>query len=112
MQRFNKQLTIQRRVEGARSPSGEPTETWITISGGTDVSCNFQPLKVGAAAALAQADPGQLIRSSHRILFQAGTDVQVDDRLRDSDGNYFVVQHVARWSTHIDVTCGITDIQV
>lgn len=112
MQRFNRKIDIHRRVLGEMSPSGEQRETWPAISGGTDVSCNFQPLSVGAAAALAKSEPGQILRSSHRVFFQAGIDVQVDDRLLDSDGNYYVVQHVARWGKkHIDVTVGITDIQ-
>lgn len=111
MLRFNKKLTIYRRTEGALNPAGEPAETWPVVTNGTDISVNLQPLSMGAVASLAQADPGRLLRSSHRIIFQPGIDVQVDDRLLDSDGNYYVVQHKASWSNHINTVCGITDLQ-
>lgn len=112
MRRFNKELTIQRSTKGSLNAAGEPLEDWTTVTGGSNVPCNFQQLPVGVAAALARDIPGQVRLSSHKVIFIVGLDIEVDDRLLDSDGNYYVVQHVYRLKTYYEVTVSITNRQV
>lgn len=108
MRKFNKKVAIYRRTEGALSPSGEPLEAWPVVTGESNRSVNLSDLSVGARAALRTAEPGTVKASSHQVLCQRDTDVAVDDRLVDSDGNEYVVQgrekHPQHWRLRVSIT--------
>lgn len=103
-------MIITRRTEGALNPSGEPAETWPGVSGESNRSVNISPMPVGAQAALRTAEPGVVKMSSHLVLCQRDTDIQVDDRLEDTDGNSYVVQSVEPHKQHFRIRCSITAI--
>lgn len=106
-------MTITRRAEGDRNAAGEAAETWAATSNGTDISLHIQPLSATERSTLRQANPGQLLRGSHLVFLEKGTDIESGDRLYNSvTGNYYVVESVEEWPTgHIEVIAGITDRQ-
>ncbi len=110
MQSFNKKVAIYRRTEGASSPSGEPLESWPVVTGESSRSVNLSALSTSAQAALRTAEPGTVKMSSHQVLCQRDTDIQVDDRLVDSDGNEYVVQSREKHPQHFRIRAAITEI--
>ncbi len=110
MRMFNMKMAITRRTEGATNPSGEPAESWPGVTGESNRSMNISPLPIGAQAALRTAEPGTVKMSSHLVLCQRDTDIKVDDRLEDTDGNSYVVQSVEVHKQHFRIRCSITGI--
>lgn len=101
--------SIKRRRSGERNPLGEAGEEWDFVV--SDVRVHIQPLNTAAAAALQQAEPGQVRTSTHLVLLSKGTDIEVDDRLVDASDNEFVIQRIEKWSTQIEAYVAITDLQ-
>ena len=106
-------FTIYRRTEEDRDNMGEPEESWDAVTGESDIKVHFQPLSAYERAGLAQANPGQVLKSSHLFFLEKGTDIVADDRLHNEDtDNYYVVHSVEEWPTgHIEVIAGITNRQ-
>ena len=98
-------VTIKRRVEGDRNVAGEANETWANVAGSVNISVNIQPVNMQERAKIQDAGliQGQIVR----IYLEPGTNIKEDDRVYDST-NYFVVNSLEPWSSHIEATCSIT----
>ena len=106
-------VTVDRRIEGARNAAGEPTESWVATTNGTDIKVHIQPLRSpsGGATAREMATVGRTMTSTKLILLPPETSIEVGDRVIDADGNKFVVQSVDPYPNHIEVAAAISDEQ-
>lgn len=98
-------VTIKRRIEGDRNAAGEANETWATVAGSANIKVNIQPVDIQRRAMI--EDAGLIKGQMLRIYLEPGTNVDMDDRIYDST-NYYVVNAIEPWPSHIEATCSIT----